>query len=515
MSNLSDFLGGSGGGGDPQATFQAASNITSGDLVALKANGTVESVYSTDVLEDTAQSNDGTKVYAGTTTYYNGPRCWVVHNEATDRYLFVRNEGGGNLYHQISQGTYNDATGQFTLTDSNQVSGYASWLSQKPSPNDAYVWAYGDPTSARLLLRGIYWNGSNYVFTSEANFGYSTGTGQVYAHVNGSGSSSYTVAALSTTNELMVSHGVYIGTSQAPSTTTDLTNRKYSSAGQIWNGNWLTGTHIKDDIHIFGLKHNSTNEVRLVMAKSNSTTTTFGSSLNTTKTESGNYAPSGIAYDPIGNVGIIGFRGSNGRLNLHGFTVDTASLTITDLGAVTTTCQGNMGKVSFNPTANKFVVMDSENANAGRVEFFTYNSSGVQGTIQQENIHPSATIAIENPDMYPVANSNYMVTTFNTGTTITSNYASTGNHLYATQFGVPFIDTNIDDYFGQATEAITSGNAGPVAISNRSVDYIGSSFQKGQKLFANPSGSALATSGTYRVGYATDGDTVLVTGDAS
>ena len=41
-----------------------------------------------------------------------------------------------------------------------------------------------------------------------------------------------------------------------------------------------------------------------------------------------------------------------------------------------------------------------------------------------------------------------------------------------------------------------------VAILNRTRDIADSSFQIGQKLFANPSGNALATSG-YRVGHAT------------
>ena len=75
--------------------------------------------------------------------------------------------------------------------------------------------------------------------------------------------------------------------------------------------------------------------------------------------------------------------------------------------------------------------------------------------------------------------------------------------------------TNVENHFGEAKEAISSGAAGSVAILNRTKDIADSGFQKGQKLFANPSGTALATSGTYRVGHATDEDTVLVLGDPS
>ena len=65
MSNLSDFLGGSGGGGDPQANFQASANVANGDLVVLNDNGTVEPVTSTAVAADFTQSDNGTKLYAG------------------------------------------------------------------------------------------------------------------------------------------------------------------------------------------------------------------------------------------------------------------------------------------------------------------------------------------------------------------------------------------------------------------------------------------------------------------
>lgn len=514
MGTLSSLTGGGsgGGGGDPQATFQAASNISNGDLVALKTNGTVEPIYSTDNAADFTISNDGTKVYAGGTTYFAGPACWAVHNEATDRYLFVRNEGGGNFYNQISQGTYDDSTNEFTLQDSNQWSAKGTWLSSEPSPNNSYMFGYGDPSQSRVLVRGIYWNGSNYVVTSDTSFGYSTDTYAVYCSANGFNSVDFTIASFSTSNEFQCTHGTYVGTSTAPTNTTDSSNRKYTSAGGFWNTSVLSGINVQDDYHLFALKESSAQNMRLVMVQCNSTTTTFGSSLNLGVTESGNY-PTSLAFDPVLKVGVLSFRGSNGKANFRAFTYDTSSLTVTDLGALTTNMDGNVCPVSFNKTARKFITVDQD---GGQVDMYSLAADGTQSTIETGQVHPSASnMQLEMMHVFERQDDNNMGVVFNSGTNPTSNYIDTGNHLYATQFTVPYVDTNVDNYFGEAKEAITSGSAGAVAILNRTTDFAGSSFQKGQKLFANPSGSALATSGTYRVGYATDGDTILVTGDPS
>jgi hypothetical protein len=104
---------------------------------------------------------------------------------------------------------------------------------------------------------------------------------------------------------------------------------------------------------------------------------------------------------------------------------------------------------------------------------------------------------------------------FNAGSQFSGTYITNSNHSYATEFEIPSVNTNVASYFGQAKEAITSGSAGPVGIIQRTVDVSNSSFATGGKLFANPSGSSLATSGTYQVGYASDADTVIVTGDPS
>ena len=148
---------------------------------------------------------------------------------------------------------------------------------------------------------------------------------------------------------------------------------------------------------------------------------------------------------------------------------------------------------------------------------FKMNSGG---NISDESTHdmvPSSTSTI--PDMYygslfPRVNSAFQVFSFNSGVGISGNYINSSG-VHATQFHPSYLETNMAQHFGEAKEAISSGAAGSVGILNRSVDFTGSSFQEGQKLFANPSGTALATSGTYRVGHATDKDTVLVLGDPS
>ena len=170
------------------------------------------------------------------------------------------------------------------------------------------------------------------------------------------------------------------------------------------------------------------------------------------------------------------------------------------------------GGVGFNRTANLFAVSPGTAAsgNHRKIDLFTLNSSGTQGSITTVELDPSSTsgtgLAFEYTGLHNFQGLAQMGVTYN---------SNQDNNQYITSFSPAYNATNMSSYFGEAKEAISTNAAGSVAILNRTKDIPNSSFGEGQKLFANPSGTALATSGTYRVGHATDTDTVLVLGDPS
>lgn len=514
MGTLSSLTGGSGGGGgDPTGKFQASATVANGDLVVLNDNGTVAPVTSTNISENMTLSDNGTKLFASSSgNNYSGPHSWAVHN-ATNGYLFVINEGGGNIYHRIKYGSYSSGTGQYSLTSGNVISGYTGWLSQLGSPSDGYLYMYGGNSSIPYV-RGIRWTGSSYTWTSERSLT-DHNNSNVYAHyisASGEGSSDYVAVSMLSSGNFGVTHGTWDGSSSTPTRHQSVgSTNALSPYGNAFTGNWISGVHVKNDVHVIMLQ-NTSNIVKIIPIEANSSGVTYPSSVTDTGlTQQSSYRPS-MAYDPVENIGIYSFK-QNGYPRLYGFSVNPSNLSVTLHGEILSLSSSNYAILSFNPTARKFVVTGHNPVDD--IKTFTYTSGGVLGTVTTIVPHPSANIYTEDAHLAPVSNSGNMILTFNSGSNPTSNYIDAANHQYATQFGLPYVDTNVDNYFGEAKEAISSGAAGSVAILNRTKDIADSTFQKGQKLFANPSGTALATSGTYRVGHATDGDTVLVLGDPS
>ena len=514
MSNLSDFLGGSGGGGDPQATFQASANVANGDLVVLNDNGTVAPVTSTLNAEDFSKSNNGTKIVDNGTPSFSQPATWGRYNAAVDRHLFATREDGGNLYHNIQVGTYNSSTGTYSLQYRGQFSGFANFLAYRSSPSNGFLYMYGG-TSSQAYVRGFYWDSGTYNLTGEANFHNSNNwvSNCQYINPNGDNSTIFTCAGINGNGYISATYGSWNGTSSTPSVGDQLHNRYWTSGGTSWNQSFFSGAHVDSNIHVFAISDQSSN-VWLLAAKVETSATTYkGTQLNVQK--SGNL--SSIAYDSDANIGVFCYtdNSNTSKRTFKVFTVNKATLDCTVLNTFSSAYTGTLGQVGFNSLAKQFMHVPSGQTNLVKAEYFGLSSTGEVLNKKEQFLHSNGTTQFEFNVVYDIVGTNSQVIVFNSGSNPTSNYIDTVNHTYATQVDLEYVDTNVDKHFGEAKEAITSGNAGPVGILNRTVDVTGSSFQKGQKLFANPSGSALATSGTYRVGYATDGDTVLVTGDAS
>ena len=511
MGTTSSFFGGGGGGGDPQANFQAGSNVSNGELVVLNSNGTIAPVESNSIAADFTLSNDGTKVATEGTRNYSTTGKWGIYNSSLDSYVFAISWDGNN-YQTIYKATYSDVTNEYTLTFRGQFAGLASRLSDKFSPSNGVLYAYIG-TNNYMYVRGFY--GSNYSLGSEATFasGYMFSSA-CYCNANGEGSSDFTVAGLHD-GYLSVVPGTWDGSSSAPTVVDDLSTnaRRFTSEGNSWASNGFAGVHVKDKVHVFSLVK-SNNVLYLAAAKCEAASTTFGAITNTTESVNSNYKS--MAYDPVKNIGLVLYYNSSSTLAAKPFSVDVNSLAVTTYPDISVIGLTNKASVTFSPDANKFCIVDAHST-VRDAEVFKLSSSGAKSDTTTHTIAPalSGNPQFEFNSQFPITGTNKIGLIFNAGGQFAGTYVTNSNHSYATEFQIASVNSNVDSYFGQAKEAITSGSAGPVGIIERAADISNASFATGEKLFANPSGSSLATSGTYQVGYASDADTVIVTGDPS
>jgi hypothetical protein len=521
MGTLSSLTGAGsgGGGGDPQATFQASANVANGDLVVLNDNGTVEPVTSTLNASDFAQTDSGTNLYAGGISSFSSYAAIMLHNADNDEYVSFVHDNSGNIYLRMQAWSYSDSTNQFTnLYNITTFSTY-HWNVFNDNSRNQILLGYADP-NGWLRIRGLFKNTSNqWELSSQSttpNGENATNCAYVGRNEDGTivGASKY-----NTNNSPYATTFSWNGTSSAPTLTgSNAASTNYNdTTGNILavdNGGFL-GTYAGNDVHVLAVRDtNASFAMKLVAFRATSGGTTWGTPVAPGINTNNNYGQ--IVYDSVGNVGIVSYNDGTGSAKIVGFTVNKQTLGITTFGEVERT--KTIGAIGFNPTSKLFFCTTDDGANPNRIKFFTLNSSGTKGATSEEDMLPSYSASSMSPErggMSPRTNSGNMIFAFNASDPVSGSYITSSNNTYATQFSGEYVDTNIDSHFGEAKEAITSGNAGPVGILNRTVDVTGASFQKGQKLFANPSGSALATSGTYRVGYATDTDTILVTGDPS
>lgn len=525
MSTTSSFFGGSGGGGDPSGKFQASATVTNGDLVILNNNGTVAPVTSTAIAADYAKSNTGNNFYNGSTPTYGMTAYSGNYNQTHNKYLFFYRQDH-NSYGVVKSATYNSSTKVFeNISQRLETAMEASWLSQKRSPNEGYLLGYRQPSNGYIRVRGQRWNGSDWSTTSEANA--NTGSSSqtdLYIEASGDGSSSFAIGGMSNSTCPMVVHGTWDGTSSTPVMTNNMVSQNSDTKNNTFGTNWTTqslaGAHVKNDIHVFAGKKNG--DAYMFACKVEASGTTYGNPVLTGYAHSG--YTSRIIYDDEVGVGVYQFysgTGGGGPKYLA-FSVDVETLVVTVHRRIDmpTDFTGYGSGIGWNPTAKTWVAVDHL---GGEIYSFTLNNVGQTLTSNTGQFAPgytgSPSVAMQFQHMLPIHGSGGIGIMFNGDATISGggagSYMNATNRLFISRFDIPYTDTNIDSHFGEAKEAIASGAAGSVGILNRSIDITGSSFQKGQKLFANPSGTALATSGTYRVGHATDGDSVLVLGDPS
>ena len=512
MSNLSDFLGGSGGGGDPQANFKAASNISANELVVLNDNGTVAGVISQNNTIDFGAENISHEVSTFQSEYnYNNKFQHAFYDSTNDKYLLLAR----NVYDNVLYARTATRSGNvFTLVSSHSEVGSIAAFDAKwdYSQNVAYIATLD--TSNRGRIRSAYYN------TSSGKFEYS-GTGDASSQTNFVGEVALIASNNDGTGIAVFRHsdsttrvfGYEVHPAQTTTKEPRFTKSGLTNGTQIGgNGAYTSSTRgsglFKLDDGVFGFiwcnSGNSNVGLGNILHASNGdiTTNNFnGSYLNGSSINSGLLY---FAFDPINKVLLAGIQ--NGSYKYVQYTGISPAAAYGNLGGLT--AANNTGIV-YSSYLKKFVTFQHPSAGTFTVNTFTVNTTTGQAeqlTSATDTTSNSSEI-MERPRVYmPDTQSDLVIVLANT---------STENRDEYILGSPPYLDTNVSQYFGQAAEAITSGSVGPVKIFNREFDILGSSFQTGQKLYENSSGTALATSGTNVVGYAKDTDTIVITGDAS
>lgn len=515
MGTLSSLTGGSGGGGgDPTAKFQAAAAIANGDLLVLNANGTVQPVTSQTQSGNFTRSDNGNATHGDNGTIQSTYGSVMIHMGTRDEYILIMRNPSSYL--QFGAFTYNDGTGQFTTISHSMSQRYSKgWSVHVDQANDSIIIGHTD-TQGYPRVSVVYHDGGVWNLTSQSGQLMQQATNNCMS-VGRSDDGTIVVAVReSTGNRVGVATLSYNNSGGQPTHTSSFANAssmRFQGTGMSGNADFggFFGHHVGGNRHVVHVRDTGDSfKSKLIAYTANSAGATYGNAVETSFTTQNNYGS--MTYDPVGNVGLILYDNSTGANNapVVAFTVNT-DLTINVHGKVATGYY--YGAVGFNPTTKHFYVQTTRR----EMKTFKMNSSGVVSDESTNDMVPSQQSTI--PDMYygglfPRHNSPFQVFSFNSGVGISGNYLNSSG-VHATQFHPSYLETNMAQHFGEAKEAISSGAVGSVGILNRSVDFTGSSFQEGQKLFANPSGTALATSGTYRVGHATDADTVLVLGDPS
>ena len=505
MGTLSSLTGGSsgGGGGDPTGKFQASATVANGDLVVLNNNGTVAPVTFSSISSNLSISDVQTYIGGNGSFRSNGGQ-WAFYNSANNQYLFAMSNSSSQS--DIYYSSYNSSTGAFSINHIyTQSSLYANMIAQDYNTTNNFYFAYRN-SAGNMMVRPIYWSGSNYSQGSEYGIGGSSAVSSNCCYVGVNDDGTVIVAGRGNQSTIGVGSFTSSGNNQSSgSVNYNITSNQNTAASayQIANDRFH-GAHCGGSVHaIVHSKSSASNSCWIMPISATSSGVTYGTAGDTGLT--GN-AYVDVCYDPVGNVGIV--LCGNG---VKGFTIDKSALTVSFFSVSVNGTQQS-GGLGFNRTAKLFAHSAGTAASGlhRKVELFTLDSSGAQGAVTTITLDPSETVGGSYAHEYPTFH-NFQGTA-QMGITYNNN---SNNQQYAMSFIPAYNETNMDSHFGEAKEAISSGAVGSVGILNRSIDLSGSTFNKGQKLFANPSGTALATSGTYRVGHATDGDTVLVLGDPS
>ncbi|QBQ72528.1 hypothetical protein CRP2_gp52 [Roseobacter phage CRP-2] len=511
MSNLSDFLGGSGGGGDPQATFQASANVSANDLVALMNNGTIKPVNSDNVTIDFGAEQYVNGPYASQQSA-NGKQSKAFYDPAQDKWILLFLLQNADMYimtASVSGSTVTiQANGGSTYEYYSSTRGFdACWDSAS-----GQVVVTTIQTNDYATLSSIYWSGTNNRYQRTASTTWAGASHQgdaAFIAENGDGTG-IAIHNYSSTSGRCVAW-TNAANANPPSVTNGGGNDVLSTYPTVSTSKWGVLWNIADKTYACMYHTHINGDTRFRIITDSGTSVSGGGAINPFM-QGFAAGLSTFAYNPNTKTAVIGIvqQTNNAYWKTFTFNGQTPS-TPANLGSVPL---GNQyTAITYSSYQDKFVAFCQSNSPASTFEIATFDvdSTGVCQNVNRDSdtfSHPNTgSTLFEFPSISASEGSNDKIFVFGNNNADNNEYVIAGSP--------PYLDTNVDKYFGQATEAITSGSTGAVSIINRSVDLLGNTFQKGQKLFANPSGSALATSGTYRVGYATDGDTVLVTGEPS
>jgi hypothetical protein len=510
MGTTSSFFGGGGGGGgDPQAVFKAISNISANDLVSLKSNGTVESIFSTPTSLSFGAEDYTRPTFPMAPEYTNNKETQVFYHPTRDKYIIL-SRASSDLYILTASLSGNTLTVQANNAAQTEVFGSvrafdAAWDSVSETLVVSIIQT-NDYASVYTVTYSTFDNRferSDSAYSSGANF---TGdVAQVAVKGDGTGVAVFQYNGASTRAFAFS----YVNTGATP------TWRSGTSGDSILSGDRILASSTKYNylFHISGTDYGilyHTNTVGTPMYASISDGGTSVSSSNIINPfTSANFGKGQFAYDPVNKIAIFGTmdNGAFKSFKIDGLTPSTpANLANMPIGFYTA--------ITFSSNLNKFVSVHVESGGSGSFVVSTFSVDAVTSSCVDvvsdtfssfAGTNTGTNIFLEFPQLYaPDPDSDKVIVVANNNND-NKELQIVGNPKY--------LATNIDNYIGEAKEDISSGSTGAVALLKRDVTLPAASFDKGQTLYANSSGSLPSSSGTNKVGYATSSTTMLVTGD--
>ena len=444
MSKLSELI--PAGGSAKELSAVASGTLPNGQAVILKSNGQVEVVLQTAISLDIPL---GSEVQFGTSGSSSSNQSVAFNPADKGKFLVTYSDNNDGAKGKVAVGTISGSSLTFG-TASVFNSGSTAWIDLEfdPRGNGTFVVAYRD-TSQSSYGRSIVGtvSGNTITYAGSETIFHSGIVSYVSISFDPNTAGSFVIGFLNLT-------GTY-GSRVAPGTISGSSLTYGTVVTVAGNSEWQQVAFSPQSAgkFVFAYNDNSANKGRVaVCTKSGNSVTEVGSygEFNGATTK---YIA--LSFDPvIADRLVMAYQdGSAGRCRLATFSGTTFTFGGEAAFNVTTT---NVG-VAFDPTGAQFVVtyLDGDNSSAGTARVCTVTSSGNTITLGgSEYVYNTGTtnqnkIAFDN-----TSNEGKFVVTYQDGS---SSYVGKGILGQA-----PATSTNVSDFVGFASEAISSGATGVI-----------------------------------------------------
>ena len=476
MSNLSELL--PTGGGQNAVDFVASGTLSSGQTVALKANGTMTAVV------ETAAGAGSPSVFESASIQYSA----TTYDSTNSKVVIAYSDGGNSNYGTAVVGTVSETSISFgtPVVFESATSRYIS--ATYDSTNSKVVIAYTDVEDSfrgKAVIGTVSGTSISFGAIAEFNSGItqfvsatydSTNNKVVIAYMDES-NSSYGTAIVGTVSGTSISFGSEVLFKSAYSAYVSAT---YDSANNRVVIAFQDG----------GNSDYSTAVVGTVSGTSISfgTAVVFNSATSTSNS---------ATYDSANNKIVIAYRDA-GNLNYGTAIVGTVSGTSISFGAevVFENANSSFMSATFDSGSNKIVIAYADQGNSA-------HGTAVIGTVS------GTSISFGSPSIFESANVNHISTTYDSSNNkVVINYMDGGNSNYGTS--VVFQTTassNSADFIGITAEAISDTATGAVNVYG-GINEAQTGLTIGSDYYVQADGSLSTTASSVKVGQAISATTI-------